>query len=233
MKKNIWLKAKFNSIVKVADLTWKFIIKLENNFEYTAGQFIRIKVNDIIRSYSIASYDSNNNSFELLIVKQEGGKMSKLLFDEIKEGYSLEINGPLGKFILPKDTNRDLFFICTGTGIAPIRSMIQYIHINKVVHKNIYLIFGTRKMKDLLCYDEMIDLKRSINSFHYIPVLSREKWSGETGYVHKQYINLINNEDLEDPIFYLCGWRDMIKEARNNLKGFGFDSKRIKLEVYG
>ena len=52
-------------------------------------------------------------------------------------------------------------------------------------------------------------------------------------YVHNQYIDLIKSKKLKDPIFYLCGWRDMIKEARNNLKELGFDSKKIKLEIYG
>ena len=36
-----------------------------------------------------------------------------------------------------------------------------------------------------------------------------------------------------NPLFYLCGWRNMIKEARNKLKNFGIDSKSVKLEIYG
>ena len=53
------------------------------------------------------------------------------------------------------------------------------------------------------------------------------------GYVHDQYLDLIKSNKLKDPIFYLCGWRDMIKEARGNLKELGYDSKKIKLEIYG
>ena len=67
----------------------------------------------------------------------------------------------------------------------------------------------------------------------YIPVLSRENWSGKKGYVHDQYLDIINKTDLNNPIFYLCGWRDMIKEARTNLKELGYDSKSIKVEIYG
>ena len=73
----------------------------------------------------------------------------------------------------------------------------------------------------------------TIKDFKYIPVLSREEWDGETGYVHDQYLNLLKNNILKNPTFYLCGWRDMIKEARLNLKERGFDSKKIKLEIYG
>ena len=79
----------------------------------------------------------------------------------------------------------------------------------------------------------MIDFQKKIDGFKFIPVLSREKWSGNSGYVHDQYLELIKSDVLENPIFYLCGWRDMIKEARMNLKELGFDSKKIKLEIYG
>ncbi|GIS31914.1 MAG: hypothetical protein Ct9H90mP3_7100 [Flammeovirgaceae bacterium] len=66
-----------------------------------------------------------------------------------------------------------------------------------------------------------------------ISLFSREKGDGKPGYVHDQYLNLVKNNVLENPTFFLCGWRDMIKEARLNLKEQGFDSKKIKLEIYG
>ena len=78
----------------------------------------------------------------------------------------------------------------------------------------------------------MTNLKNKINGYNYIPVLSRQKWSGESGYVHEQYLKIIKKENLNNPLFYLCGWRNMVKEARMNLKGLDFESKRIKLEIY-
>jgi|TARA_B110000914_G_C15411282_1_gene421955 NAD(P)H-flavin reductase len=230
----MWTKALFYSIEKVSKLTRKFHIKIEdNNFSYIAGQFIQIKINNLIRSYSIASYIENSNFVELIIVKLEGGAATSFLFDNVKEGDYLEVKGPLGKFVLPEIINNDIFFICTGTGIAPFRSMLQYIILKKINYQNIYLFFGTRTKKDLLYFDEMSNLKNFMNNFNYIPILSREKWAGNSGYVHEQYLNIIKNKSLNDPIFYLCGWKDMIKEARTNLKGLGFESKKIKLEIYG
>ena len=95
------------------------------------------------------------------------------------------------------------------------------------------MIFGTRTKNDILCQSEIDQFENSINNFKYIPVLSREKWEGQSGYVHDQYLKLIKENTLDNPTFYLCGWRDMIKEARLNLKDVGFDSKKIKLEIYG
>ena len=227
-----WLKGKFKKIDKITKLTWIFTIELEEKFEYKAGQFVNIKVNGVTRSYSIASYDSGKNTFELLIVKLEGGALTTMLFGDIKEGDALEAKGPYGHFLLPKEIDSDLFFICTGTGLAPFRSMLDLIIQQNLSHKKIYLIFGTRTQEDLLCFDEINDMKKSVEGLVYVPVLSREEWDGATGYVHKHYKKIISDENLTDPIFYLCGWRDMILESRNNLKDLGYDTKKIICEIY-
>ena len=79
----MWSSASFISIENLTNSTWKFVIKPNDNFKYAPGQFIQIKIKDIVRSYSIASYNLSENIFELLIVKLEGGIMTKILFEEI------------------------------------------------------------------------------------------------------------------------------------------------------
>ena len=111
--------------------------------------------------------------------------------------------------------------------------MLKYINIKKIKYQNIYLIFGTRTTQDILYFEEMNYFNNSMINFKYIPTLSREKWIGKSGYVHEQYLNILKNKSVNNPIFYLCGWGDMVKEARTNLKGLGFKSKKIKLEIYG
>ena len=85
----------------------------------------------------------------------------------------------------------------------------------------------------MLFYDEISTIEQSQPNFSYIPVLSRQKWEGPSGYVHKEYTKIINNLKPKDPLFYLCGWKNMISEAKQNLLDFGYDRKSIKLEVYG
>jgi CDP-4-dehydro-6-deoxyglucose reductase len=109
---------------------------------------------------------------------------------------------------------------------------------NKIPHKNIYLIFGTRTKQDLLYFDEMTRLQKEVANFHYIPTLSREKWDGCCGYVHEIYENLVHEKmngssDLPPSHFYLCGWKNMIDEARLRITKLGYDKKSIHLELYG
>src|SRR6476619_592961 len=163
------------------------------SFDFIPGQFVTLdlpiheKPNKRIRSYSIASWPDVTNTIELLIVLLEGGAGTTYLFNEISEGSELTLRGPQGVFTLPDPIEKDLYFICTGTGIAPFRSMLHYVTEHNVPHKKIYLIFGTRTKANLLYYDEMRELATVIENFHYVPTLSREEWEGKKGYVHDIY----------------------------------------------
>lgn len=222
---------------------WITVPELEA-FDFAPGQFVTLdlpiheKPNKRWRSYSIASWPDGTNTFELLIVLLEGGAGTTYLFNEVKEGSELTLRGPQGVFTLPESIEKDLYFICTGTGIAPFRSMVHHIHTHNVPHQNINLIFGTRTKEDLLYVDEMRRLEAEVPNFHFIPTLSREQWNGCCGYVHAIYENLIHekmngNEQPPPANFYLCGWKNMVDEAKKRIVELGYDKKAIHLELYG
>jgi glycine betaine catabolism B len=222
---------------------WISIPELER-FDFIPGQFVTIdlpiheKPNKRWRSYSIASWPDGTNVFELLIVLLDGGMGTTYLFNEVKEGSALTLRGPQGVFVLPENIEQDLYFICTGTGIAPFRSMVHYIQLHNVPHKDIYLLFGTRKKEDLLYLEEFRELEKQVPKFHFLPTLSREKWDGCCGYVHAIYENLVhekmNGQEQPPPAkFYLCGWKNMVDEAKVRIQKLGYDRKAIHQELYG
>ena len=158
----MWSEATIISIEKETNLTWRFIIESNDEFDFKAGQFVTIKINDLKRSYSIASFKLSNKIFELLIVKLDGGQMTNILFNDIKVGDKIEIRGPSGRFNLPENIESDIVLICTGTGLAPFRSILQSVVLNNISYHKIYLIFGTRTYKDLLCFDEMKEYENKL-----------------------------------------------------------------------
>lgn len=214
-----------------------------DRFDFVPGQFVTLdlpiheKPNKRWRSYSIASPPDGTNTFELLVVLLEGGPGSTYLFQQAFPGATLTLRGPQGVFTLPRPIEKDLYFICTGTGIAPFRSMLHYIHKHHIPHKNIYLIFGTRTRRDLLYADELRTLEQQLPQFRFLPTLSREQWDGCCGYVHAVYENLVaeNRTDgtLPEAQFYLCGWKAMVDEAKQRVLALGYDRKAIHLELYG
>lgn len=212
-------------------------------FDFMPGQFVTLDLPiherpaKRWRSYSIASWPDGSNVFELLIVLLEDGAGTPYLFNDVKEGSELTFRGPQGVFTLPDPLEKELYFVCTGTGIAPFRSMVQHIHRHRIPHPPIHLIFGTRTQNDLLYVDELKQLEKEMAGFYFFPTLSRENWNGRQGYVHEVYEDLVKekNEGGSPPPaqFYLCGWKAMVDEAKQRIQGLGYERKAIHQELYG
>lgn len=234
-----WQTGIVRRIEHVNDATRRIFIELPETrqFDFAPGQFVTLDLpiheqrNRRWRSYSIASMPDGTNLIELIIVLLEGGAGTTYLFNEVKEGSELTLRGPHGLFVLPEDLSKPLFLICTGTGIAPFRSMLHYIKMHKKEHAPIHLVFGTRKQGDLLYRAEMEQLAASLPNFYYHPTLSRESWENNEGYVHDVYERLCADE--AEARFMLCGWKNMIDEAKERLLALGYDKKQIHLELYG
>lgn len=230
------------TVIRIEDHThntrrfWVEVKELER-FDFKPGQFVTLdlpiheKINKRVRSYSISSWPDGTNVFELLIVLAEQGLGTQYLFNEIKVGSELVFRGALGVFTLPENLEKEIFLICTGTGIAPFRSMINHLYLHQTPFKEIHLVFGCRWKKDLLYYDEIKELEEKLPNFHYHPTLSREHWEGHHGYVHPVYEQLCR--DRPEALFYLCGWKQMIDEAKKRIIEMGYDKKAIHQELYG
>lgn len=224
------------AIIEEAPGVRRFVLNYPETvtLDFHAGQFIMfdlpIDSKYTNRSYSIASAPSDDNVLEVVIVINPQGLGTPHLFNDIEIGSILRTSLPLGKFKLDEDLNRHVCFICTGTGIAPFRSMILDVIAKKKPFEKITLIAGSRTQKDILYRTEFEELDQRLSNFRYIPVLSRENWEGQTGYVHDVYNELF--DEPGDHLFYLCGWAAMLKEARENLLNYVHDKKQIRFESY-
>jgi CDP-4-dehydro-6-deoxyglucose reductase len=79
-----------------------------------------------------------------------------------------------------------------------------------------------------------------MENFSYMPTLSRERWDGHNGYVHRLYEEICkkNNEacenmqNLKPASFYLCGWKAMIVDARKKIPalGYGFNDRAFETD---
>jgi CDP-4-dehydro-6-deoxyglucose reductase len=248
-----WRTAKIIRIENATASTRRFWFEVPElqSFDFKPGQFVTLdlpiheKPAKRWRSYSIASWPDDTNIFELVIVLLEGGAGTHYLFNEASVGTEIPMRGPQGVFVLPEPIERDLFLVCTGTGIAPFRSMIHHILNYSIPHNDIYLIFGCRLLCDGLYGQELKQLEDKVDSFHYIPTFSRESPDDptiRTGYVHaiyeeicKQKMQVAEGGDLRlNPAhFYLCGWKNMIDEAKQRIVALGYDRKAIHQELYG
>jgi ferredoxin-NADP reductase len=251
-----WQTGKVIRIENATDFTRRYWIELVSGepFHFEPGQFVTLdlpiheKPSKRWRSYSIASWPDGSPVMELVIVLLDGGAGTKYLFEEIQVGSELTLRGPQGSFTLPTIIEKDLFLVCTGTGIAPFRAMANHILNHNLPHQDIYLIFGCRRLGDALYQKEMEELEQNLAGFQYLPVFSREVPENRehlirTGYVHavfeeickkKRSLVVPGSDALIYPAsFYLCGWKVMIDEAKKRITDLGYDRKSIHLELYG
>jgi ferredoxin-NADP reductase len=215
-------------------------------FGFVAGQWLSFKTSkpdseEIVRAYSIASAPENGNRFALCLNRVQDGFMSNFLCD-MKEGDEIRCQGPFGDFIL-RPPMRDTIFIATGTGIAPFRSMLQWLFsaigppassASDARHqgKQLYLIFGNRTERDIYYHDEFSRLAQEHANFHYLPTLSRggPDRQGLRGYVQEHVPAIAQGRT--DMHAYICGLDKMVKANRELLKSLGWDRKSILYEKY-
>jgi ferredoxin-NADP reductase len=235
--------AAINSIRNLSDRVKVFELHLPEAVGFIAGQFVIVKAlingESIERSYSIANQKAEKtNALELCVALNTAGMMTPYLFG-LGTGAKLEISMPQGGFVL-RDTSVDVpnLFVCTGTGVAPFRSMIAAsLALNP--NRHVHLVFGNRKVEDVLYHEHWLALREQNSNFHYYPVLSKgdEGLSALTnsnnfqkGYVHPIYEQLLS-KDLGSHV-YVCGWEVMCTESRERLKAMGLTRRQYFFEQY-
>jgi ferredoxin-NADP reductase len=250
-----WYDAQIVDIQQQSPTTRLFKLNVAEPIDFKAGQFITmdLPISDKRlkrwRSYSIANapqkrvesaenavYTEGSSELEFSIVKSAdstGG--SRYLFEEATIGTPIRFKGPDGAFTLRESSaDKDLVFICTGTGVAPFRSIIWDIYNQKLPHNKIHLIFGGRREHDILFRDEFNFLQTNLDGFTFDAALSREPdWTGAKGYVHGVYRDAYKNV-RPDVHFYICGWSKMIDDTVAKLIiDLGYDKSQVFYELYG
>jgi len=233
-----WHEVRVIGVVEENAMTRRFFFEFTelDQFHFRAGQFVKLKIDDdVTRAYSIAAAIPGIKRLELLVVLKKDGEGTPVLFEKAQIGAKFLVSEALGNFVLPdvSDLEDEVCFIATGTGIAPFRGMISELLVSKYMG-TVNLIFGTRWMEDLLYRDKFDALDHIHPNFHYIPTLSREKresWKGKAGRVHPIIKSMYKDHRPCD--FYICGWSEMVLEAKAHLLQMGYDKNHIHVENYG
>jgi NAD(P)H-flavin reductase len=195
------------------------------NITFKAGQFVSFEVpkeglpRPVTRPYSIASPPDERDRLLLVLNLVRGGPGSSYLFS-LRAGSQTSFKGPAGAFYLRDDGTRDLLFVATGTGIAPLRSMILA-QLERASSRSVTLFWGLRSQRDLYWQDEFKALALAHPEFSFVTTLSRPEsgWEGASGRVTTLIDERVSS--VSNLAVYLCGGNGMIVDvtARLNAKG--------------
>jgi CDP-4-dehydro-6-deoxyglucose reductase len=183
-------------------------------FSYLPGQHVSILMNDgRPRSFSMASAPQGNR-IDLHIRRIPGGAFTDGRLPVLAEGEALDVELPLGSFFLRKEDFRPLLMVATGTGLAPIKSILESLMAEPDECPPSLLYWGSRAPEGLYLHDDIACWRERLPEFEYRPVLSRggPDWDGRRGYVQDAVLREV--EDLSEYAVYLCGSPEMVVSAK-------------------
>jgi CDP-4-dehydro-6-deoxyglucose reductase len=225
--------AKIASLNFISDSVLKLNLRLPPNvnFKYNAGQYVNISKGNLKRSYSISNSYKENAELSFYIKYYIGGDMSQYWFNDAKVGDLLRIEGPKGSFFFRESYKKQIIFLSTGTGIAPVMALIDDLISTKRIYTidKMWIFNGARYEQDLIWNSDKLN---NFSNVEYIPVLSKPtiSWKGEVGYV--QDILLSKKINLSESQVYACGSDNMIRSALKVLVGNGLDSKSFFSDAF-
>ncbi len=192
---------------------------------YQPGQFLDVLLaNGKRRSYSIANAPRAEGvrQLELHLRHMPGGTFTDYVFTQMKPREMVQIEVPLGQFHLKQDSARPIVFMATGTGFAPIKSMVEHL-LETAEERPMRIYWGGRHRRDLYQFDLATEWAQRHAHIAFIPVLSQalaeDHWQGRTGYVQQAVVedlpSLVNHE------VYACGSPAMVADAERVLQDRG------------
>jgi len=208
--------------VDIQDLTYdikqfRLELKAPTSMNFIPGQYVQVlspeyegSQEEVYRAYSLSLDQKDEGFIELIIRRAPNGICTTYLFDYLKVGDPVRINGPYGDFRL-SDTDAPIIFIAGGSGMAPIKCMLHQME-NTGCQRHATYFFGVNTLQDIFFTEKMNAFESRIPNFRFVPVVARPEegshWTGETGLVTEALGRKI--EDVSQHEAYMCGSPGML-----------------------
>ena len=195
-------------------------------FDHMPGQCAMLSIPGVGEAmFSITSSPTNKDYMEFSI-KKCGCLTDWLHMMDV--GQQITIRGPYGK-PFPVETDlkgKDLLFIAGGIGLAPLRSVINYVRDNRANYGSVQIVYGARSKDDLVDYNEIINEWMTDDGVEVNLTIDREQegWDGHVGFIPNFVKEL--NPDLKKTVL-MCGPPVMIKFTLQGLMELGFEKTQV------
>ena len=223
---------------RVRELVFERVDAMPMAFE--PGQFVTTRLSSsaatLKRSYSLASAPDGTPRFALAVTHVEGGPGSTWLH-RIEPDTVVPFTGPFGAFTRRALDEHPSLFIATGTGVAPIRSMVRAA-LPSTCRQPLWVLLGVRNEADILYRSEFEEASASNPRVRFDVTLSRpaSDWTGRRGYVQAHarslFDELVSSASAE-PHVYVCGLWKMVESVRDLFRiELGVPRGRVHSERY-
>ena len=196
----------------------KLKLPANERLQFLAGQYIDILMKDgKRRSYSMGNPPHDDEFIELHVRNMANGAFTDYVFARMKEKDILRFEGPLGTFFLREDSDKPIIFVASGTGFAPIKSIIEHaLHLGTT--RQMVLYWGGRRPADIYMGELAGRWQHEHDNFTFIPVISdalpEDNWVGRTGFVHRAVV--ADFPDMSGYQVYSCGAPIVVESAHKD-----------------
>lgn len=196
---------------------------------FLPGQYVDVLADGVRRSYSLANAPRVDGTLELLIKRYVGGHLSGYWFERAQVNDLIRIEGPLGTFFLRDAAPSDILFLATGTGIAPVKALLEELAADpaRAAGHRIRVFWGNREAENF-CWDP-VELGLDIG-FHHLLSGADTGWGGKRGYVQESAV--ADGINVDDTVVYACGSTAMIASARDLLVSYGLPPSRFFSDAF-
>ncbi len=212
--------------------------QLKDKFSFVAGQYItleqKIDGQKVRRAYSLCS-TPKSGEHRVAIKAVENGTFSVYATSQLKEGDTIEIAEPEGRFLLQPQANKNYIAFAAGSGITPILSMVKSVLENEPT-ATFTLIYGNKSVADTIFYSQLLELAKAHKNFNLDFIYSRERNAdARFGRIDQGITNFFIKNKYKDINFdaaFLCGPEAMITSVSETLLANNFDKDNIHYELF-
>jgi ferredoxin-NADP reductase/DMSO/TMAO reductase YedYZ heme-binding membrane subunit len=206
-------------------------------FQHQPGQYLVISLvingKKVNRPYTISSSPTQQDYCEITVKREEMGLVSRHLHDTLREGDSINISAPTGRFIFDGTQAQSVVLIAGGVGITPLMAIARYLT-DKRWKGDIYFAYSAKTPNDIIFRKELDNLQARFPNLHLHVTLSRAgdtDWTGHKGHATAEFLTKCIPK-LPTRLVYVCGPDAMMTMTIQVLKDLGVPAERIKMEEF-
>lgn len=236
---------KINKLTKdAASIYFDVPENLKEVFRYHHGQFLSIQVDiegkKYRREYSLCSSPYSESEYIIASKVINNGVVSKYLYNNLKEGDTLEVYPPQGKFFteLKAANEKNYFLIGGGSGITPLLSILKSVLFVETDSK-VILYYGSFNEDSIIFKNEIDELQKKYSErfkVYYAVSEYSDSWTGLKGIINRDELKEIVDEnagqDKNDSEYFICGPGEMMELVKSALLEEKISQQKIHIEYF-
>jgi len=193
------------------------------------GQVVKVRARTGEAYFALASAPSADGHADLLV--KRGGRVADEVIAAARPGAALETTAPFGNgFPVAEAEGRDVLLFAAGSGIAPLRALVQWLAGRREHHGRITLFYGQRRGGDFAYRGEHLDWERKGVRVVLCPSGADDAWQGVRGRVQEVARSLaFGGAPPGDAVAFVCGMSAMVTDVKATLRDAGVPPERVHL----